>query len=311
MAITSPCGPCRLPKTAGGLLSLAFPVTASAHVVPGLDGHTLWNAWSTQPWLWLLWGLPGLLVLAGIARLWLQARAGAGVSGVQAGCFLAGWLALGLSILSPLDALGEELFWVHMVQHEVVMLVAAPLLVISRPLGALVWGLPAAWRPGSAQLARVLGLSWSMRVLTRPMAAWWVHAVVLWVWHAPPLFQAAVRHPWVHDLQHSSFFIGALVFWWALLQGHGGRVRQGMAVLYLFTTVLHTSALGALLTFSSRVWYPVYDATAPRWGFTALEDQQLGGLIMWVPGGMVFMVAALVLFAAWLQGPARPGPALR
>ncbi|MEJ7930873.1 cytochrome c oxidase assembly protein [Ramlibacter sp. AN1015] len=267
----------------------------------GLEGHDLWHAWSDQLWLWLLWGLPGLLVVGGIARLWGQARWGAGVSFAQAGCFVAGWLALGASLLSPLDAFGEVLFWAHMVQHEVVLLVAAPLLVLSRPLGPLVWGLPAAWRPGAAKLARGLGLQWAMRITTRPLTAWWVHAVILWGWHVPVLFDAAVRHQWVHDLQHTSFLLASLVFWWALFQGRGGREREGAAIFYLFTTLLHTSALGALLTFSRRVWYPVYEGRTQAWGLTALEDQQLGGLIMWVPGGMVFLAAALVLFASWLE----------
>ena len=119
------------------------------------------------------------------------------------------------------------------------------------------------------------------------------------------LFQAAVKKPWVHDLQHTSFLIGALVFWWALLEGRGGSRRQVAGVFYLFTTLVHTSVLGALLTFSTRVWYPVYEATAPAWGLAALEDQQLGGLIMWVPGGLVYMAAGLALLAALLTG--RPG----
>ncbi|WP_167784901.1 cytochrome c oxidase assembly protein [Ramlibacter rhizophilus] len=280
---------------------------AYGHEVPGLAPHHWWQAWSQEAWLWALWWLPGLLVIAGIARLWRNAGIGAGMSRTQAACFLAGWIALGLSILSPLDAVGEELFWVHMVQHEVVLLVVAPLLVLSRPLGPLVWGLPAAWRPGAAGLARGLGLAWAMRVLTRPATAWWVHALVLWAWHAPVLFQAALRRAWVHDLQHASFLIASLVFWWALFQSHGGRQRQGVAVFYLFTTLLHTSALGALMTFSRQAWYPLYAQTAPAWGFSAVEDQQLGGLIMWVPGGMVFLAAALALFVAWLQGPAPRG----
>jgi len=287
-------------------LSLAASGKGLAHEVHGLAPHNLWAAWSDQAWLWALWGLPGLLVLVGIARLWRRAQPGAGVSHFQAACFLAGWITLGLSILSPLDALGEELFWAHMVQHEVMMLLAAPALVMSRPLGPLVWGLPAAWRPGAAALTRVLGLQAAMRALTQPLTAWWVHAVVLWGWHAPQMFDAALNHWWVHDLQHASFLVGSLVFWWALFQSHGGRRREGAAVFYLFTTLLHTSALGALLTFSQRPWYLPYAGTTHAWGLGPLEDQQLGGLIMWVPGGVVFLVAALALFASWLKEPARP-----
>lgn len=276
---------------------------ALAHEAPGLTPATLARAWNTELWLWLLWLLPGLLVLRGIALMWGNARPGAGLRRWQAAAFVAGWVLLGLSILSPLDALGEALFWVHMVQHEVVMLVAAPLLVLARPLPALVWGLPPAWRPGTALLARRLGLQAAMRWLTGPLAAWWVHAVVIWAWHAPVLFQAAVRHELVHDLQHTTFLVAALAFWWSLFQRSGGRGGQGLAVFSLFTTALHTSALGALLTFSERSWYPVYAASAPAWGLSAVEDQQLAGLIMWVPGGLVYLVAALALMHQWLDSP--------
>lgn len=289
-------------------LLLVLPALARAHAVEALDAATLWQAWSAQAWLWLLWGLPGLLVVAGFVRLWRQAGVGAGLGRAHAASFLAGWIVLGLAILSPLDALGGELFWVHMVQHEVLLLVAAPLLVLSRPLGALVWGLPARWRHCAAQLAQRLGLAAAMRWVTRPFTAWWVHAVVLWGWHAPVLFEAALAHRWVHELQHTTFFVSALAFWWSLLEAHGGARRQAAAVISLFTTLLHTTALGALLTFSQRAWYAPYEATAPHWGLDALEDQQLGGLIMWVPGGTVFLLAALALLAAWLRAVPRPLP---
>ena len=284
---------------------------ALAHDVPTLRTAPLWQAWSGEPWLWLLWGLPGLLILTGYLRLWRHAGGVAGLGRGRAASFLSGFLVLGLAILSPLDALGEDLFWVHMVQHEVLLLVAAPLLVLSRPLGALVWALPAGWRQGAATLAQRLGLAAAMRWMTRPFTAWWIHAAVLWGWHVPALFEAAVTVRWVHDLQHFSFLVGALAFWWALLEARGGTQRQATAVLYLFTTLLHTSALGALLTFSQRAWYEPYVATAPHWGLDALEDQQLGGLIMWVPGGTVFLVAALASCAAWLRATPQPLPGLR
>lgn len=278
---------------------------ALAHEVSELAPATLHRAWNTEASLWLLWLLPGLLVLRGIILMWANARPGAGMRRWQAVSFLAGWLLLGLAILSPLDALGEALFWAHMVQHEVVMLLAAPLLVLARPLPALVWGLPPAWRPGAALLARRLGLQAAMRWLTGPVAAWSAHAVVIWTWHAPVLFQAAVRQELVHDLQHTTFLVAALAFWWSLFQRGVQRAGQGLAVFSLFTTALHTAALGALLTFSGRSWYPVYAASAPVWGLDAVEDQQLAGLIMWVPGGLVYLVAALLLMHQWLDSPRR------
>ena len=119
------------------------------------------------------------------------------------------------------------------------------------------------------------------------MTAWWVHAAALWLWHIPRFFQATLDNDWIHSAQHVSFLGSALLFWWSLFYAHG-KVRYGASVLYLFTTAVHTSILGALLTFASTVWYPDYAATTPAWGLTPLEDQQVGGLIMWIPAGLVY-----------------------
>jgi cytochrome c oxidase assembly factor CtaG len=132
------------------------------------------------------------------------------------------------------------------------------------------------------------------------MTAWWVHAAALWLWHIPSLFQATLENDWIHSAQHVSFLGSALLFWWSLFYAHG-KGRYGASVLYLFTTAVHTSILGALLTFATTIWYPAYIGTTSAWGLTPLEDQQLGGLIMWIPAGLVYVVAGLVLFAGWLR----------
>jgi cytochrome c oxidase assembly factor CtaG len=138
------------------------------------------------------------------------------------------------------------------------------------------------------------------RTATEPAVAWSVHAVALWVWHAPPLFQRTLDSHLAHTLQHASFLGSALLFWWALAHSRRRGMGLGGAVLYTFTTAAHTGALGALLTFAPTLWYPVYgDTTA--WGLTPLEDQQLAGLIMWIPAGIVYVLAALMLSAQWLR----------
>lgn len=104
-----------------------------------------------------------------------------------------------------------------------------------------------------------------------------------------------------HTAQHVSFLVSALLFWWALIRVHGARRQYGAAVLYLFATMLHTSLLGALLTFSNVTWYPAYAETTEAWGLSPLEDQQLAGLVMWAPPGFVYLRAALALFAFWLN----------
>jgi cytochrome c oxidase assembly factor CtaG len=127
---------------------------------------------------------------------------------------------------------------------------------------------------------------------------------VLWIWHAPAFFDAALKSDAVHVLQHTGFLLSALLFWWSML-GHATREKQGTALLYLFTTMVHTGALGALLALAPDVWYPVYRETAPALGWDALQDQQLGGLLMWLPGGLAYLAAGLVLASRWLsdRGP--------
>jgi putative membrane protein len=233
--------------------------------------------------------------------LWQEAAPGRGIYKWEAMSFGAGWLALLIALISPLHPLGGVLFSAHMTQHEVLMLVAAPLLVLGRPLIPFLWALPIRWRRRLGRLGRSEWVQAGWHTLTAPLLAWSIHAAVLWVWHAPGLFQATLESELVHTLQHLSFLLSALLFWWALIHGHQGRMGYGAAVLYLFTTAVHTSILGALLTFSPTLWYPAYLGTTAAWGLTPLEDQQLGGLVMWVPAGLVYILAGLALFASWLH----------
>jgi putative membrane protein len=186
-------------------------------------------------------------------------------------------------------------------QHEVLMLVAAPLLVLGRPLVPFLWALPVPWRRAAGAAAKAPWWQAVWRAITNPLAAWAIHAAALWIWHAPALFQATLESEWMHTLQHLSFFLSALLFWWALVHGRSGLMGYGAAVLYVFTTSLHSGALGALLTFATRLWYPAYATSTQAWGLTPIEDQQIGGLIMWIPAGLVYVVAGLALFAGWLR----------
>jgi putative membrane protein len=199
---------------------------------------------------------------------------------------------------------GQSLFSAHMVQHEVLMVVAAPLLVIGRPLAVWVWGLPAAWRQPAARATRLPAVRGLWTFLTYAPAAWALHGIVLWAWHLPALFEAALRNPWVHTAQHLSFFFTALLFWWAPL-GSRSQTGRGASMLYLFTTMVHTGALGALLTLSPTIWYPAYGPTAAALGVDPLEDQQLGGLVMWVPAGLAYLFAGIACAASALSGRAR------
>jgi putative membrane protein len=215
-------------------------------------------------------------------------------------CFWSGWFILAISLLSPIHPLGEVLFSAHMMQHELLMLVAAPLLVLSRPLTPVLWSLPLEWRRALGRGSKEAFVRRSWGTLTNPLIAWWIHAAALWLWHAPFLFQATLPSDWVHAAQHISFFASALLFWWSLFYARG-RAGYGAGFLYVFTTAIHTSILGALLTFAHSVWYPAYSSTTGYWGLSPLEDQQIGGLIMWIPAGVIYLAAGLGLFLLWLR----------
>ncbi|MGE5073049.1 MAG: cytochrome c oxidase assembly protein [Anaerolineae bacterium] len=277
-----------------------LPVSA---LLQRLTPPGLWRAWSFQPEVLLPLALASLIYLAGTVRAWRHAGSGRGVRLHRVACFIVAILALVAALLSPLDALSGSLFSAHMVQHLLLMMLAAPLLVMSDFPLALLWVLPAAQRRALGQgwnAAPLLTRSW--RAVTSPAGAWLLFALAMWLWHAPAFFQAALRHESIHTLEHLSFLLTAMLFWWVLLRQSGpGHVRYGAAVPYLFTTSLHSSILGALMTFTVQPWYPYYVRSSASWGLTALADQQLAGLIMWIPGGMVFAALTIGYFAAWLH----------
>jgi cytochrome c oxidase assembly factor CtaG len=138
-------------------------------------------------------------------------------------------------------------------------------------------------------------------MLSDPRVAWILQTAALWGWHAPGPYQAALASSTVHALQHLSFLGSAMLFWWALVYGKHGRRAYGIAVLAVFTTAVQSSILGALLTFAPAPWYPAYIEATAAWGLNPLQDQQLAGLVMWVPAGGLYTLASLAFLALWLQ----------
>ena len=237
---------------------------------------------------------------AGVGRVWRNAGYGRGIRPLEALAFACGWLVLALALSPPMDEWSDRWMAAHMVQHELLMVVAAPLVAISAPLLAVLWAFPSAIRRRALDAVRRQPLVAGWSLLTSPLAAFLLHAVALWVWHLPVLYDYALEHEGVHVLQHVCFFSTAALFWWGIAHGRYGRAGYGAAAVYVFATALHGGALGALLTFSPRVLYVPYLVDHPD-GLTPLEDQQLAGLLMWVPAGLVFVGGGLVLFAAWLR----------
>jgi putative membrane protein len=150
--------------------------------------------------------------------------------------------------------------------------------------------------------ARGLRALWS--VVRAAPVAWALHVVALWIWHAPPFYEAALRNQAVHVVEHAAFFLTALLFWWVLLVPHGRPMGVGARVIYLFTAGLQSTILGAMITFARHPWYPSHFGTTQAWGLTPLEDQQLAGLLMWIPAGIVYLVALLPLLGSALTADA-------
>jgi putative membrane protein len=280
-----------LKQVVTGALAMAAAQPIFAHTFLPRDHSEPFSPWAIDPVAIGLLVLFGLIYWRGSSRLRRRKGKVSGRWHRRNLFFWGGWFALVLALGSPLDPLGEELFSAHMVQHEVMMLIAGPLLVLSRPSAALLRGMPKAMQKSVGTAIRRWSLGRFWNGLMSPTGAWTVHAIGLWGWHIPFLFSLSVENTWVHALQHLSFLWISLIFWYALFRPR--QLNAAVGVIYLFTTAIHASLLGALLTFSPHVWYSPYLRTASSWGLTALEDQQLGGLIMWMPAGTAFVVAGL------------------
>jgi putative membrane protein len=275
----------------------SVPVALLAH---GDEVHSINAPRALSPWdLAVLGGLliVGTLYVLGAVRL---ARRGGAGRRLEPIAFGVGWSALVLSILPPLDSLSIVYFSIHMIQHELMMLVGAPLLILGRPLQRCVAGLPDTLRPPVSHLLQRPALSGTWGALTTPLVAWALNGLAVWVWHMPALYDAAVGNEAIHTLQHAMFVGTSLLFWWGMLYGRYGRVGYGAAVFYVFLTVVHTGILGAMVTFARMPLYSAYAAPAAAHGIDPLVDQQKAGLLMWIPAGLVMTLLGLGLFAAWL-----------
>jgi cytochrome c oxidase assembly factor CtaG len=282
---------------------LVFNVVATpdfAHGAGDITPATWARAWSWEPGIVASLFASAALYAAGLHEVRVTTGARQKLRR-EAFYFWSGWALLVIALISPIHPLGQVLFSAHMVQHELLMVAAAPLLVLGRPARVWLWALPrrAAKRVGA--LARTWSTSAAGRRAGSPFVAFIAHAAALWVWHVPRYFEATLDSDALHAFQHACFLGTALWFWDTVFFGPRRRAGYGMAVVYLFLTALHSGALGALITFARAPWYPRYAASAALWAYRPLEDQQLGGLIMWVPAGLSYIVAALALFAAWLR----------
>ena len=273
------------------MMRLAIALLALCAAGPA-TAHTGGAGWHVDPWALALLAIAASIYAVGLARLWGHAGAGRGVPVWRVLCAAAGLLWMCALLLSPLDAAAGRLLSAHMVQHFALMLIAAPLLVLGRPVPVMLWAFPRAARRALGRAGRgTAGAVW--RTLTTPLGAWAVYFATLWFWHIPAVHQRAIASDGLHAVQHASFLAAALIFWTAVVE----RPRAA-ALLAVFATAVQSCALAALLTVSQSLWYPAYTGAA---GLTPMQDQQLAGLIMWVPCCVVMIGAGLVVLFRLLR----------
>ena len=303
-----PLPPCRQawrPAVAAILITASSSNVVDAHPSGLQAGDPWWQAWHIDPLV--LTNLAFLFALYGwgLFRAWRRAGVGRGVPQWRAIVFATGLLAVLVALISPLDTLGDDLSWVHMTQHMMLMVVAAPLIVLGAPGLVGAWALPRAWRKMShfpLWPRRAVSRRRLRRLFWNPLFVWLLHAIILWAWHLPALYELALIDPLVHDIEHLSFFLVACLFWRVAIDPRAQlRLNPGLSVLYLFTTSLHAMMLGVFMALSPSVWYPIYAGRTKLWGLSPLEDQQLAGLIMWMPGCAVYAIVAAGLLAGWLR----------
>lgn len=260
------------------------------------SGATI-GGWSVDPVILVPLLLMPALYGLGVLNLWRSAGRGRGTSALHVLSFATGWVILAIAVASPLHELSRKYFAAHMTEHELVMLVAAPLLVLARPLPVMLWGLPRGWRRPVGHGAGIAAYLVGWEFITLPLVATILHAAAIWLWHMPPAFDAALSNELLHWLQHLSFLVSSLLFWWAMFEL---RRPRGACIAYLFLTALHTGFLGVLLAVGPRPLYPAQAELAAAYGADPLADQQLAGLIMWVPAGLLYVVAGLTLAGLWI-----------
>lgn len=264
--------------------------------------QALLGSWEWRPTVVITLVMLGGIYTWGWVRL--RRRNSRLANGLRLASYHGGLLALALSLLSPIDWLGGQLFFMHMVQHLLSIMIAAPLLWLASPFPVALWGLPRAVR---GQLSYLLASpSLFRRILaavTAAPVAWFLFIGVYLGWHEPMAYNLALRRDGVHDLEHITFFLSALLFWWHVIGG-APRIHKRMPswgrAAFALAAIPPNMIAGVTISFASAVIYTYYESVPRIWGVDVLTDQRIGGAIMWIPGSMMFLIAAVLTLGVGL-----------
>lgn len=278
---------------------LPVDLVPSLHVAPAAASFSPATLVDVLPFV-LLAGATAAYTM-GTGRAWRRCGQWRGVTAREtaagAGALAATLVALG----PPLDGWAAHSLTAHMAQHMILILVVAPLLVAAHPVRVLLWSPSPAVR-GAARWLYASGPGRWLRGATRqPVAVWVLQVLALWTWHMPAFYQAALRWETVHVLEHATLVAAGCLFW-RLIFTRPGRAGQGATLAVVFATAIQMNVLAALLIFSTAAWYD-FPGTLP-FGFSPLQDQQVGGVVMWVPGEVFYVLTAAAVLARWLRSSA-------
>lgn len=259
------------------------------------------SAWDFSSTLAILVLLLAAMYIVGSIRLSMRTRGDRGFwAKFAAG--LTGFALLGFALAGPLDAYATDLFAAHTSQHIVIAMLAAPLLLVARPMPAYIWALPRPVRTGAGtaltEAALVIRV---LRFLTRPTVALPLFLGSLYGWHIPAAYNASLENEWVHLFMHFTMFAAAVFFWWPIIGPPPIRTRLSypQRIVFLLLAVTPAALLAAVITLSNSVIYDHYIDSPGHFSWSPTEDQRIGGLLMWIPGNFVFLTTMTVLFFRW------------
>jgi putative membrane protein len=263
-----------------------------------------------------LWSLPGGLTSSLIVTAWIYGRGYLKIRRTRPSlfprwrlvCFLGGLFSLWIALASPLDTLNDRLLFMHMAQHMVLMLVVPPLLLLGYPTVPLLRGLPRSLvRRGLGPLFRSEALRKIMRFLTKPMVAWIAVNAAFVGWHLPGPYELALRVEDWHEVEHFTFLLTSLLFWFPIIQPWPSvsQASRWRLLPYLLTTDIVNTVLAAVLSFSNRLIYPSYAAKSWIYGISPVNDQAGAGALMWVIGSIFYLVPAVSITMRLLSPPER------
>ncbi|MET1231770.1 MAG: cytochrome c oxidase assembly protein [Candidatus Limnocylindrales bacterium] len=290
----------------GGLASAVLatlPGVALGHVTdvapPAPTPWIVVTSWTLEPFALVGIGLAGALYLGAVRRV-DRAHPANPVPRRRIAAWLGGLGVIGIALLSFVDVYATSLFSVHMVQHLLLAMVGAPLLLLGAPITLLLRA--ASPRTRQRWILPVLH-SRPVRVISHPVIGWLIFAIVVWASHFSPVFDAALEEPGIHALEHALYLGAGLLFWWPIVGAdpHPYRMSHGVRFGYALLAMPLNSFLGLVLFVTPVVLYEHYATVQRIWGPTPLEDQQLAGGIMWAAGDLIFLVPLLFLTLAWFR----------